>query len=344
MSSTKNKTAVITGITGQDGSYLAEFLLEKGYVVYGMIRKSSVLQGSHIDHLILNPKYSNKLFFITGDLSDKDSINKIICDVKPDEFYNLGAQTHVNVSLENPQYTADVTGKGILRILEAIEQFSPKTRFFQASSSETFGDVTFSPQNEHTPFHARNPYSEAKIFAHNVTVDYRKNHNIFSCCGILYNHESERRGNNFVTMKIALSVARIVKGHDEVLSLGNIDACRDWGYAPEYVEAMWLMLQQDVPDDYVIASGKTHTVREFVEVAFAAVNISIEWIGNGLDEIGIDSNTKKVLVKIDPKFFRQTEPTLLTGDITKIKHELHWVPKTKFDDIVSVMVTHAMNR
>ncbi len=340
----KAKTAIITGITGQDGSYLAEFLLAKGYIVYGIIRRSSVLQRPRIDHIHSNADYDERLILVYGDLSDSGSIDHLVDKVKPDEFYNLGAQSHVKISFEIPKYTVDVTGQGALRVLEAIRKFSPKTRFYQASSSEMFGKVEHSPQNENTRLHPRSPYGCAKVFAHNATINYRESYGIFGCCGILFNHESERRGDNFVTMKIALSVARIAKGHDEVLQLGNLDAKRDWGYAPEYVEAMWLMLQQDHPDDYVIATGETHTVREFVEEAFKAVGIIISWTGEELNEVGIDSKTGKVLVKIDPKFFRPAEVDILLGDITKAKAELKWSPKTKFKDLVGVMVKHAMHQ
>lgn len=344
MSSTKTKTAIITGITGQDGSYLAELLLNKGYTVYGIIRRSSVLQRPRIDHIHSNSDYDERLILVYGDLSDSGSIDHLVDKVKPDEFYNLGAQSHVKISFEIPKYTVDVTGQGALRVLEAIRKFSPKTKFYQASSSEMFGKVEHSPQTENTRFHPRSPYACAKVFAHNSTINYRESYGIFGCCGILFNHESERRGDNFVTMKIALSVARIARGHDEVLQLGNLDAKRDWGYAPEYVEAMWLMLQQDEPDDYVIATGETHTVREFVEEAFGIVGISLNWSGEGLDEIGTDAKTGKVLVKIDPKFFRPAEVDLLLGDISKAKRELKWTPKTKFKDLVGIMVKHVMHQ
>lgn len=277
-----------------------------------------------------------------GDLSDSSSIDEIMNRIKPDEFYNLGAQSHVKISFEIPEYTSDVTGQGALRVLNAIKQFSPKTKFYQASSSEMFGLVTEAPQNENTRLHPRSPYGCAKVFAHNAAVNYRESYGIFACCGILFNHESERRGENFVTMKIAISAARIAQGSDEILRLGNMDAKRDWGYAPEYVEAMWMMLQQEKPDDYVIATGETHTVREFVDEAFKHLGHTIKWEGKDVEEKGIDVKTGKTLVIIDPAFYRPAEVELLLGDATKANTKLHWTPKVDFKKLVHIMVDHAM--
>ena len=343
---TTNKTAIITGITGQDGSYLAELLLGKGYTVYGIVRRSSTMQRPRIDHLHLNPSYKDKLFLVYGDLSDSSSIDEIINRVKPDEFYNLGAQSHVKISFEIPEYTIEVTGNGAVRVLEAIRQFSPKTRFYQASSSEMFGKVAETPQNERTRFHPRSPYACAKVLAHNATVNYRESYGLFACCGILFNHESERRGDNFVTMKIALAAAKIAKDAErgeqsDPLMLGNLDARRDWGYAPEYVEAMWRMLQHDTPDDYVIATGETHTVREFVDESFKNLGMTLRWEGHGLDEKGIDAATGKTVVAIDPKFFRPAEVDLLVGDPSKARKTLGWTPRIAFTGLVRIMTEHA---
>jgi GDPmannose 4,6-dehydratase len=336
------KTAVVTGVTGQDGSHLVEFLLSKNYKVYGIVRRASHLPRPRIDHLHMDDKYKDRFVLVYGDMHDSNSISEIINTVKPDEVYNLAAQSHVKISFEVPEYTADVTAIGPLRVLEAIRQFSPKTKFYQASSSEMFGKVIETPQHELTRFHPRSPYGCAKVFAHQITVNYRESYGIFACCGILFNHESERRGQNFVTKKIVDAVARIAKGSPEKLTLGNMDSRRDWGYAPEYVEAMWLMLQQERPDDYVIATGETHTVREFVEASFQSVGTTILWSGEGMDEVGIDEATGRELVVIDPKFFRPAEVDLLIGDTTKARKQLGWQPKVTFKQLARIMTEDAM--
>ena len=328
------KTAVITGITGQDGSYLAEFLLEKGYTVYGVMRRASTFITDRIDHY----RYHDRLHLVYGDLTDMSTISHLLEDVKPDEFYHLGAQSHVRVSFDIPEYTANITGLGSLRILEAIQRFSPKTKFYQASSSEMFGKVQETPQSEKTPFHPRSPYGCAKVFAFWATVNYRESYDLFACNGILFNHESPRRGGTFVTRKITRAVAEIFSGKDRLLTLGNLDAKRDWGYAPEYVEAMWIMLQKDTPDDYVIATGETHTVREFVEEAFGEIDIKIEWKGKGTDEKGFDAKTGKQLVGINKRYFRPADVDLLVGDPRKAKKQLGWEPKVKFKELVRIMV------
>ena len=342
---TTNKTAIITGITGQDGSYLAELLLGKGYTVYGIVRRSSTMQRPRIDHLHLNPSYKDKLFLVYGDLSDSSSIDEIINRVKPDEFYNLGAQSHVKISFEIPEYTIEVTGNGAVRVLEAIRQFSPKTRFYQASSSEMFGKVAETPQNERTRFHPRSPYACAKVLAHNATVNYRESYGLFACCGILFNHESERRGDNFVTMKIALAAAKIAKDAErgeqsDPLMLGNLDARRDWGYAPEYVEAMWRMLQHDTPDDYVIATGETHTVRAPADLVFGTGHTHSvrEFCELAFKHAGLDYQD---YVKSDPKFFRPAEVDLLVGDPSKARKTLGWTPRIAFTGLVRIMTEHA---
>ena len=320
------KKALITGITGQDGSYLAELLLDKGYDVYGIIRRSSSFNTSRIDHVYQDPHVRSKIRrmkLIYGDLSDSSSINQIIKAVKPQEIYNLAAQSHVRVSFDIPEYTGDITALGAIRILDAIRDtgLSSKVKFYQASSSEMFGKVQAVPQIETTPFYPRSPYAVAKLYAHWITKNYRESYDMFACSGILFNHESPRRGETFVTRKITKAIANIKLGQQDALYLGNLDAKRDWGYAPDYVEAMWLMLQQDKPDDYVVATGETHSVKEFLEVAFAYA---------GLDY--------KKYVKSDPRYLRPAEVDLLIGNPAKAKRQLKWKPKVKFDQLVKIMV------
>lgn len=319
------KKAIITGITGQDGSYLAELLLEKGYEVYGVIRRASTFNTERIDHLYKDPHEKSNLHLVFGDLADSSSIGKIVRDIQPDEFYNLGAQSHVRVSYDIPEYTADVVGIGTLRCLEAIRSFSPHTKFYQASSSEMFGQVVETPQKETTPFHPRSPYGVGKVFGYWITKNYRESYNLHASNGILFNHESPRRGETFVTRKITLALARIKHGIQNKLYLGNLDAKRDWGYAKEYVEAMHLMLQQKESDDYVIATGETHSVREFLEEAFTYA---------GLDY------TK--YVEFDQKYVRPAEVDLLLGDNSKAKQKLGWSPKTQFKELVHLMVDSDM--
>ncbi|MGH2771995.1 MAG: GDP-mannose 4,6-dehydratase [Actinomycetota bacterium] len=315
------KKALITGVTGQDGSYLAEFLLAKGYEVHGLIRRSSSINTARLDAIYRDPQESGVHYFNHyGDLSDSVSLINLIRDLAPDEIYNLGAQSHVKVSFEIPEYTGDATGVGVARILEAIRASGVQTRFYQASSSEMFGAAP-PPQSETTPFHPRSPYAVAKLFGHWITVNYREAHGLFACSGILHNHESPRRGENFVTRKITRAVARINAGLQDKLYLGNLEAKRDWGYAPEYVEAMWLMLQQDVPDDFVIATGESHSPREFCELAFACADL--DW---------------KQFVEIDPRYYRPSEVNSLCGDASKARRVLGWEPKTRFADLVRLMV------
>ncbi|TKS59987.1 MAG: GDP-mannose 4,6-dehydratase [Nitrospira sp.] len=314
--------ALITGITGQDGSYLTELLLGKGYEVYGIIRRSSSFNTARIDPLYQDPHAPDvRLRLIYGDLNDASSLNRILRTIQPDEIYNLGAQSHVRVSFDIPEYTADVTGLGTIRLLEAIRESGLRPKFYQASSSEMFGKVQEVPQRETTPFYPRSPYGAAKLYAHWITVNYREAYNFFACCGILFNHESPRRGETFVTRKITKAAARIKLGLQEDLYLGNLDAKRDWGYAGDYVEAMWLMMQQDTPDDYVIATGETHTVREFLEETFGHLNL--DW---------------KRYVKIDPKYYRPTEVDLLIGDASKAKKQLKWESSVRFKELATMMV------
>jgi GDPmannose 4,6-dehydratase len=318
------KKALITGITGQDGSYLTELLLDKGYEVFGMIRRSSSFNTARIDHLYQDPhERGARLKLIYGDLNDSSSLNKIIRKVQPDEIYNLGAQSHVRVSFDIPEYTAEVTGLGTVRLLEAIRETGVKTKFYQASSSELFGKVKEIPQNEMTPFHPRSPYAVAKAYAYYITLNYREAYNIFVCNGILFNHESPRRGETFVTRKITRALAKIKFGLENKLYLGNLDAKRDWGYAKDYVEAMWLMLQHEEPDDFVIATGETHSVREFLEEAFGYANM--DW---------------RDFVEIDPKYLRPTEVDVLVGDSSKARTTLGWKPKVTFKELVKMMVDH----
>lgn len=333
-----SKVALITGITGQDGSYLAELLIEKGYEVHGLIRRSSSPNTSRIDNLIKSS--SNRLFLHYGELTDSSSMTNLIKKVNPDEIYNLAAQSFVWASFEVPEFTAMVDGIATLIILDAIKSLNliNKTKFYQASTSEMFGKVQEIPQKETTPFYPRSPYGAAKLYAHWITINYREAYNIFACSGILFNHESPRRGLEFVTRKITNTIAKIKFGLEDKLVLGNLDAKRDWGYAKDYVEAMWLILQQDHPEDYVIATGQTRSVREFIELAFNHVGIKINWQGKDVNEVGLDSKTGKVLVSIDSKYFRPTEVDLLIGDPTKAEKNLGWKSKTSLEELVKLMV------
>ena len=335
------KKALITGITGQDGSYLAELLIEKGYEVHGIVRRASVFNTERIEHLYRDPNNKNvvkKLHY--GDLTDSSNLNRIIEKVEPNEIYNLGAQSHVQVSFEVPEYTAEVDAVGTLRLLDAIKEVGIKTKFYQASTSELYGKVQETPQKETTPFYPRSPYAVAKLYAYWVTVNYREAYNMYACNGILFNHESPRRGKTFVTRKITTAVARIKKGKQDKIFLGNLDAKRDWGYAKDFIEGMWLMLQQDTPDDFVLATGETHTVREFCEKAFRAAGMEIAWRGDGVNEKAIDTNSGKPVIEIDPRYFRPTEVDLLLGDPAKAKQKLGWVPKVTFEELVSMMVQY----
>ncbi|MGQ9570526.1 MAG: GDP-mannose 4,6-dehydratase [Thermodesulfovibrionales bacterium] len=330
------KKALITGITGQDGAYLSKLLLEKGYEVYGAFRRTSDLHLNKLKFL----KIDDRINYVPLELHEFTNIYRTIEKIQPDEIYNLGAQSFVAVSFEVPIFTADVTALGALRILEAIRDINPKIKFYQASSSEMFGKVQACLQNEKTPFYPRSPYAVSKLFAHWMTVNYRESYGIFACSGILFNHESPLRGLEFVTRKITNTVACIKLGLQDELRIGNLEARRDWGYAPEYVEAMWMMLQQPEPDDYIIATGENHTVREFVETAFNKVGIEIEWSGKGVDERGIDKASGRNLVRVDPQFFRPAEVDVLKGDYSKAKEKLGWSPKTTFKELVRIMVEH----
>jgi GDPmannose 4,6-dehydratase len=335
------KTALITGITGQDGAYLSEFLLNKGYYVHGIKRRSSSFNTERIDHLYQDPHGGGKHFSLHyGDLTDTSNLVRIIQSVKPDEIYNLGAQSHVQVSFEVPEYTADTDGIGTLRILEAIRilGMEKQVRFYQASSSELFGKVQEIPQKETTPFYPRSPYAAAKLYAYWITVNYRESYGLFACNGILFNHESPIRGETFVTRKITRAAARVKLGLQDKLYMGNIDAKRDWGFAGDYVELMWLMLQQDEPDDYVIATGVTTTVRDFITMSFGEAGITLRWEGAGLDEKGIDNKTGNVLVEIDPRYFRPAEVEILIGDPSKAAAKLGWKPKVQLPELIKMMV------
>lgn len=335
------KKALITGVTGQDGSYLAEFLLKKGYEVHGVKRRASSLNTERVDHIYIDPHHQGARFHLHyGDLSDSSNLIRLIQKIQPDEVYNLGAQSHVQVSFEVPEYTADVDGIGTLRLLEAIRTcgLEKKARFYQASTSELYGLVQEVPQRETTPFYPRSPYACAKLYAYWIVVNYREAYGMYACNGILFNHESPRRGETFVTRKITRAVARISLGLQDRLYMGNIDAKRDWGFAGDYVELMWLMLQQDKPEDYVMATGVTTTVRTFIESAFREANIDISWTGKGVEEKGVDRASGKVLVEIDPRYFRPTEVELLIGDPSKAKRDLKWEPKVGLSDLVKMMV------
>ncbi len=327
------KKALITGITGQDGSYLAELLLEKNYEVHGIVRRTSLFNRNRIEHLHSNPN----LFLHYGDMTDSSNLNRILEKIQPLEIYNLAAQSHVQVSFEVPEYTAEVDGVGTLRILDAIKQTGIKSRFYQASTSELYGLVQEVPQTEKTPFYPRSPYAVAKLYAYWAVVNYREAYGLHASNGILFNHESPRRGETFVTRKITLSVAGIKAGTLSHLTMGNIDAKRDWGFAKDYVEMMWMMLQQDKADDYVVATNETHTVREFIEESFKIAGHTIVWEGKDENEVGKDAKTGKILVKIDPKFFRPTEVELLIGNPAKAKKQLGWEPKVKFKELVKIM-------
>lgn len=334
------KKALITGITGQDGSYLAELLLEKGYEVHGVIRQSSSIRTWRIDHLYNNPAIlDKKLFLHYGDLTDSVSLVNLLKKVEPDEVYNLAAQSHVKISFEIPEITAETDGLGTLKLLEAVRTLglTNKTRIYQASTSELYGLVQETPQSETTPFYPRSPYGVAKLYSFWIIKNYREAYDMFACNGILFNHESERRGYNFVTRKITIGLSKIKLGQQDVLELGNLDAKRDWGYAPEYVEAMWRMLQQDTPEDFVIATGETHTVREFIEAACQELDIALEWRGEGVDEIGIDTGTGQTIVAVSPRYFRPTEVDLLLGDPRKAKEKLGWEAEIKFADLAKRM-------
>ncbi|XP_050097736.1 GDP-mannose 4,6 dehydratase [Anopheles aquasalis] len=338
----ERKVALITGITGQDGSYLAEFLLDKGYQVHGIIRRASTFNTSRIEHLYADPQThrEGKMKLHYGDMTDSSALVKIIAAVKPTEIYNLAAQSHVKISFDLSEYTAEVDAVGTLRLLDAIRTvgLEKAVRFYQASTSELYGKVVETPQNEKTPFYPRSPYACAKMYGYWIVINYREAYDMFACNGILFNHESPRRGENFVTRKITRSVAKISLGQQECLELGNLDSKRDWGHAKDYVEAMWLMLQQEKPEDFVIATGETHSVREFVEKAFEYIGRAIEWRGSGVDEVGIEKGTETVRVRINPKFFRPTEVDLLLGDASKAKQQLGWTPKVTFLQLIADMM------
>lgn len=333
------KKAFITGITGQDGSYLAELLIEKGYEVHGLIRRASNFNTHRIDHLYKDPhKHAGRLFLHFGDLSDGSNLNRVLSTIQPQEIYHLGAQSHVRVSFDIPEYTADVTGLGTLRILDAMREVGlHKTKFYQASSSEMFGKALELPLKETTPFHPRSPYGVAKVYAYWVTKNYRESYGMFASNGILFNHESERRGETFVTRKITKGLAHIALGKEERLHLGNLDAKRDWGYAKDYVEGMWRMLQHTEPDDFILATNESHSVREFVELAGKELGMHIVWKGKGLREKGIDKKTGRILIEIDPKYFRPAEVDILQGDYTKARKKLGWKPTVTFAELVKRM-------
>jgi len=339
-----NKIALITGVTGQDGSYLAEILLKKGYVVHGVIRRSSSFNTGRIDHIINNKLYKDTFFFHHGDVTDSSNIHKLLYQISPDEIYNLAAQSHVHVSFNVPDYTAQVDALGALRFLDAIKEINLETKFYQASTSELFGKVQEVPQNEKTPFYPRSPYGVAKLYAYWIVINYREAYNLFACNGILFNHESPRRGKTFVTRKISQGVCKISQGLQDVIYLGNLDAKRDWGYAPEYCEGMWKMLQQEEPQDFVLATGVTASVREFVELAFKEVNVVIKWEGCGINEVGVDTKNDKILVKIDENYHRPTEVAMLQGDFSKAERLLNWKPKTNLEQLVRLMVKSDMKK
>lgn len=335
------KTALITGITGQDGAYLAELLLDKGYIVHGIKRRSSSFNTDRIDHLYQGPHEQDIRFKLHyGDMTDATNLIRLVQMIQPDEIYNLAAQSHVQVSFETAEYTANADALGTLRMLEAIRicGLEQKTRFYQASTSELYGKVVETPQNETTPFYPRSPYAAAKLYAYWICVNYREAYDMFTANGILFNHESPVRGETFVTRKITRAVGAIAHGIQDCLYLGNLDAKRDWGHARDYVEGMWRILQHDTPDDFVLATGETHSVREFVEAAFAHAGMPVEWAGDGVDEVGKNSKTGDLIVRVDPKYFRPTEVDLLLGDPSKAKNELGWAPETKFENLVKEMV------
>ena len=329
--------ALITGVTGQDGSYLAELLLEKGYEVHGIIRRSSSFNTGRIDHIINSKKYENHFFFHHGDVTDASNLNRLLEKIQPSEIYNLAAQSHVQVSFEIPDYTAQVDALGTLRFLDAIRETNLETKFYQASTSELFGKVQETPQNETTPFYPRSPYGVAKLYGYWIIVNYRESYNIFACNGILFNHESPRRGETFVTRKISRAAARIKEGLQQKLILGNLNAKRDWGYAPDYVEGMWLMLQQDKPEDFVLATGEQHSVREFVELVFDELGMEIEWTGKDKKEYGVNKATGKPIIEVNSIYYRPAEVDTLLGDPTKAKEKLGWESKTSFEKLVKMM-------
>lgn len=332
------KKALITGITGQDGSYLAELLLDKGYEVHGIIRRASSFNTSRIDHLYQDRHETGvKMFLHYGDLTDSSNLNRLVEKINPDEIYNLGAQSHVQVSFEVPEYSADVDAIGTLRLLDAIRETGINCRFYQASTSELYGKVQEVPQTETTPFYPRSPYAVAKQYGFWIVKNYRESYGLHASNGILFNHESPRRGETFVTRKITMAVARISRGKQKCLYMGNIDALRDWGYAPDYVQMMWMMLQQDTPDDYVVATNEMHTVREFIEKSFACVDIEIEWEGEGVDEVGKNKATGDVIVRMDERYYRPCEVDQLLGNPAKAKKQLGWEPKVKFEELVKIM-------
>ena len=335
------KRALITGVTGQDGALLSEFLINKGYLVYGLKRRSSSFNTGRVDHLYTDPHENSKKFqMMYGDMTDATNLIRVVQEVQPDEIYNLAAQSHVQVSFETAEYTANADALGALRLLEAIRilGLTKKTKFYQASTSEMFGKVKETPQNEHTPFYPRSPYGVAKLYAHWITINYREAYGIFAANGILFNHESSIRGETFVTRKISRAVAAIHLGKEKNLYLGNLDAKRDWGHARDFVQGMWLILQRNTPSDYVLATGESHSVREFVELAFKEIGTSIEWQGNGPTEQGIDTKSGNAIVKIDPRYYRPTEVDILLGDPSKAKSELGWEHTVSFEDLVSEMV------
>ncbi|MBD3341568.1 MAG: GDP-mannose 4,6-dehydratase [Candidatus Lokiarchaeota archaeon] len=333
------KKALITGITGQDGSYLTEFLINKGYEVHGIIRRSSSFNTARIDHLYKDPHVNNrKMILHYGDLIDSSNLSRLIEKIEPDEIYNLGAQSHVQVSFHVPEYTSEVDGLGTLRLLDAIRESGIRTKFYQASTSELFGKVMEIPQTEKTPFYPRSPYGVAKLYAFWIVKNYREAYNLFACNGILFNHESPRRGETFVTRKITMAAARIRMNRQEKLYLGNLNAKRDWGYAPDYVEGMWMMLQQEHPEDFILATGETHSVREFTELAFQEIGIDLVWKGENENEVGINSQNGKILVEVDKNYYRPTEVDLLIGNPAKAKEKLGWKNKTKFKELVKIMV------
>ena len=337
----KNKIALITGVNGQDGAYLTEFLLKKNYIVHGIKRRSSLINTDRIDHFYSDPQIEDKRFHLHyGDMTDSMNITRLIKETEPDEIYNLAAQSHVKVSFETPEYTANADGIGVLRCLEAIRILGLESRvkFYQASTSELFGKVIEVPQNEKTPFYPRSPYAVAKLYAYWIVVNYRESYNIFASNGILFNHEGPTRGETFVTRKITIAVAKIHNGMQDKLYLGNLSAQRDWGHAKDYVRGMWQILQHDIPDDFVLSSGKMYSVRDFVEIAFKKINVNIEWIGTGINEKGLDKKTGRCLVEVDTRYFRPSEVEQLLGDATKAKEMLGWESKISFEDLVSEMV------
>jgi GDPmannose 4,6-dehydratase len=333
-------TALITGITGQDGSYLAEFLLDRDYEVHGVVRRASTFNRQRIDHLRDRPDFRRRLHLHYGDLGDAESLTTILSESRPDEVYNLAAQSHVAISFRMPSYTGDVTGLGAVRLLEAVRHIVPEARYYQASSSELFGKVAEVPQRETTPFHPRSPYAVAKLYAFWATVHYREAYDLFATNGILFNHESPRRGENFVTRKITRAVAEIATGRRERLALGNLNARRDWGFAGDFVEAMWMMLQADEAKDYVVGTGEDHSVRDFCDHAFREIDVELEWEGDGIGEVGRDRSTGVVRVEVDPRFFRPAEVDALLADPTLVRKDLGWEPRVSFQELVSMMVQH----